>query len=79
MIAMTTHATEQRFKEPFSCQGHPTLPVQSATGERYCFNCIVEAFQRHMFNLVARMLSVRVSWVTSVSSRNALLVQACDV
>ena len=46
----------ESFKEPFNCKGHSTLPVQSATGERYCFNCIVETFQRHAYNLVASML-----------------------
>ena len=50
------NALADSYREPFSCKGHTTLPVQSATGERYCFNCIVEAFQRHMYNLVARML-----------------------
>jgi len=49
----------EAFKEPFQCKGHPTLPVQDAKGGRYCFNCIIEAFQNHIYNLTARMLDDR--------------------
>jgi len=63
----------ENFKEPFSCRGHPTLVVQSGSGERYCFNCIVEAFQRQMYNLVARMLD---DWAAAEDVTQEALISA---
>jgi len=45
------------YLEPFACKGHPTLVVQDHSGRRYCFNCVVEAFQSPLHGLVAHMLS----------------------
>lgn len=38
---------------------HPPLPVSNARGDEYCFNCVVEAYQTQMFNLVAHMVGDR--------------------
>ncbi|MDP3063988.1 MAG: sigma-70 family RNA polymerase sigma factor [Chloroflexota bacterium] len=44
------------YLEPFACKGHPTLVVQDRSGQRHCFNCVVEAFQSPLYRLVAHML-----------------------
>ena len=38
---------------------HPPLPVKNARGDVYCYNCVVEAHQTHMYNLVAHILGDR--------------------
>jgi RNA polymerase sigma-70 factor (ECF subfamily) len=66
-------APVENLKEPFTCKGHSTLPVQAANGERFCFNCIVEAFQGHMYNLVARILG---DWAAAEDVTQEALVSA---
>ncbi len=50
---------QEPYREPFACKGHPTLVVHDRAGQRYCFNCVVEAFQSRVFNMVAHMLGDR--------------------
>ena len=38
---------------------HPPLPIKNARGEVYCFNCVVEAYQTQMYNLVAHIVGSR--------------------
>ena len=47
-------ATEHLIAE---CPGqtHPPLPVGDRTRKQYCFNCIVEAYQGHAYNLALRI------------------------
>ena len=36
---------------------HLPLPVNDRAGRRYCFNCIVEEYQSHAYNLALRILA----------------------
>jgi RNA polymerase sigma-70 factor (ECF subfamily) len=45
--------------EATDCKGHNPLPLETACGQRLCYNCIVEQHQREVYNLSYHILGDR--------------------